>query len=187
MHSTRSTLPFILPTLAAPVLAAPVLIGALWLATLALAPSVSAAPPVEGSSVGIGTAVDQNGNRHRWAAEAGAVTIIDFAASWCGPCHESLPRLEAFAEQHPEVRVLVISVDDEIGGRDRLVSDLGLTLPVLWDEDHRAAEHYRPEGMPATFVYDAAGEPVLTQVGSRLDEWQTLERTVEGLLDRPRG
>ncbi len=128
------------------------------------------------------TAVDQHGNEHRWTAEAGAITIVDFAASWCGPCHESLPKLQAFADQHPEVRVLVISVDEKEKGRDALVNDLGLTLPVLWDRDHRAAESYRPEGMPSTFVFDAAGKPVMSYAGSGSDDWQALTQTVGKLL-----
>ena len=127
-------------------------------------------------------AADQHGNVHRWTAEAGAVTIVDFAASWCGPCRQTLPKLQAFADEHPEVRVLVISVDEKEAGRDALVHELGLTVPVLWDRDHRAAESYRPEGMPATFVFDAAGKAVLSYSGSSSEDWQTLTQTVGRLL-----
>ena len=138
--------------------------------------------PLAATPSDLGEAVDQHGNTHRWSAEAGAVTIVDFAASWCGPCLESLPRLEAFAASHPEVRVLVISVDDTVAGRDALVRRLDLTVPVLWDEDHRAAEHYRPGGMPATFVFDRAGDEILAVVGSDGDGWQAVQAAVEDAL-----
>lgn len=142
---------------------------------LALAWLLSAA--VVGASPGP-EARDQHGNAHPWAAQEGAVTVVDFAASWCLPCRETLPRLEAFAAQNPEVRVLVISVDENVEDRDALVRDLGLSVPVLWDEAHRAAEHYRPQGMPATFVFDSKGREILSVVGSKEPDWQRLLRAV---------
>ena len=132
---------------------------------------------VDGSRV----AMDQHGNSHGWLPEAGAITLVDFAASWCGPCRETLPKLQRFAESHPEVRVLVISVDEQKEGRDALVADLQLKVPVLWDQGHRAAEHYRPGGMPSTFLFDATGEQVLSYVGSSKKDWQKLVRQVESL------
>lgn len=164
---------------------APMVLLVLGLA-LGSAPShIWAASTAELENGGAGstqTAVDQHGNVHRWTAEAGAITIVDFAASWCGPCHETLPKLQAFADQHPEIRVLVISVDEKEKDRDALVKDLGLTLPVLWDRDHQAAESYRPEGMPSTFVFDAAGKPVMSYAGSGSDDWRALTQAVDRLL-----
>lgn len=123
-------------------------------------------------------AQDQHGSSHSWKPEPGAVTIVDFAASWCGPCRQTLPKLQKLADAHPEVRVLVISVDETSKGRDALVRDLGLTLPVLWDRDHSAARHYRPAGMPSTFVFDAEARPVMSYVGSKRKDWQVLVETV---------
>lgn len=130
------------------------------------------------------TAVDQDGNVHDWRPQAGAVTIVDFAASWCGPCRDTLPKLQAFADARPEVRVLVISVDESPAGRNSLVAELGLEVPVLWDENHRAAEHYRPGGMPSTFLYDRDGNAVLSYVGSGSEDWEELVRAVDSLTSR---
>ena len=126
-------------------------------------------------------AVDQNGNVHDWRPKAGAVTVVDFAASWCGPCRDTLPKLQALADRRPELRVLVISVDESVSGRDSLVSDLGLKVPVLWDENHRAAEFFRPGGMPSTFLYDRDGNPVLSYVGTGKKDWRRLVETLDTL------
>ena len=104
----------------------------------------------------------------------GTVTVIDFAASWCRPCWEVLPRLQKLADRHPELRIVVVSVDTEKGGRDELVRHLGLSIPVVWDEHHRLAEFYRPEGMPATVILDPSGDIVYRHVGSGLREWRAL-------------
>lgn len=158
----------------------PVVFTFCLLVSCLLSMSVGAADPTED------TAVDQHGNVHDWHPQPGAVTIVDFAASWCGPCRDSLPKLQAYADGHPEVRVLVISVDETVDGRDRLVESLGLRVPVLWDEGHHAAEFYRPTGMPSTFVYDARGEAVLSYAGSAEKDWQRLKREVDALTSGPR-
>ena len=125
---------------------------------------------------------DQFGHEQLWKGEMGKLTVLDFAATWCGPCRVSLPLLQSFADQYPELRVVVISVDDSAAQRDRLVSDLELHLPVVWDAEHRIAEHYRPEAMPSTVVLDASGHEVYRHVGSLSDDFQRFTAFVEKAL-----
>ena len=117
---------------------------------------------------------DQHGVAHAWTGPSAGYTVLDFAASWCTPCWAVLPRLEKLAAEHPEIRVVVVSVDDEVSGRDLLVSKLKLTIPVLWDEKHRIAEHYRPDGMPYTVVLDPTGKVVYRHTGSAAKEWDAM-------------
>lgn len=117
---------------------------------------------------------DQHGVAQGWAGASSGYTVLDFAASWCTPCWSVLPRLEKLAAEHQEVRVVVVSVDEEVSGRDLLVSKLKLTIPVLWDGKHRIAEHYRPEGMPHTVVLDPAGNVVYRHTGSGPKEWDAM-------------
>jgi thiol-disulfide isomerase/thioredoxin len=139
---------------------------ALFLALpLATGPAAAAAPVAE---------TDQAGRAHEWKGASPGYTVVDFAASWCTPCWAVLPRLEKYASEHPEVRVLAVSVDDEVSGRDLLVSKLKLTIPVLWDANHRIAEHYRPKGMPFTVVLDPSGKVAYEHVGSAAKEWDAM-------------
>lgn len=124
---------------------------------------------------------DQSGRAHAWQGPSDGYTVIDFAASWCRPCWKVLPKLQAFAADHPEVRVLVVSVDDEQKGRDALVERLKLTVPVLWDGTHEIARHYEPAGMPATFVLDPRGTIVYRHVGSADEDWKALMAFIDGL------
>ena len=131
-------------------------------------------------------ALDQHGRSHAWKGPSGQLTLLDFAASWCAPCAKTLPRLEAFAHQHPDLRVLTVSVDERRKGRDDLVASLHLDLPMLWDEGHRIAEHYQPEAMPAAFLIAPSGEVLHTALGSGDKEWNELVHRVEDELQRAR-
>ncbi len=125
--------------------------------------------------------LDQNGQAQPWRGSDDAYTVLDFAASWCAPCWKSLPRLAAFATEHPELQVIVVSVDDEESGRAELVEGLGLVMPVLWDGAYEIVETYAPEALPATVVLAPGGEEVFRQVGSDRAGWKRLEGFLEGL------
>ncbi len=136
---------------------------------LALAVLVTLATrvPVEAESS------DQFGRRHDLGS-GDTYTVVDFAASWCEPCYRALPELQALAGSHPQLRFLVISVDDDAAGRDRLVEDLELRLPVIWDQGHDLIERFDPKGFPATYVLAPGGEVVHQHVGYSKKKWRAL-------------
>ena len=128
--------------------------------------------------------LDQNNLEQAWEGPSGRYRILDFAAAWCLPCWKVLPRLQSYADSHPELDVWVVSVDTTIAERDRLVRDLGLRIPVIWDEEQQIAEHYQPTGMPATFVLDPEGRIVHSYVGSGQREWMEMVEFMETLSKR---
>jgi len=126
--------------------------------------------------------LDQYGVAHPWrGAEVGRHTVIDFAASWCAPCMKTLPELDALAKRSPALDFLVVSVDDDVSGRDELVERLALELPVLWDEEYAIANHYEPPAMPTTIILDPEGEVIFTHTGSDAKGWNKFVETVEAL------
>ena len=124
-----------------------------------------------------GNAFDQHGTVHNLEDLAVGPLVIDFAASWCDPCYKALPKLEALARKHPEVRFVVVSVDETKAGRDRLVRELGLELPVLWDEDQSIVQGFEPDGFPATYVLEE-GQIVHRHIGTDEEEWGELVEAV---------
>ena len=126
-----------------------------------------------------GGGVDQSGKQQSLTM-AGAHTVIDFAAAWCEPCYQALPELQKLADQYPHIRFLIISVDDEKAGRDQLIDDVKLRLPVIWDADHVLIEQFHPKSFPATYVLDANGTIVQHHVGFN----QKKLRQLSGVLDQ---
>ena len=87
---------------------------------------------------------------------AGKVVVLDFWATWCGPCLQSMPRLDAFAKQHPDVAVLAINTDDPHEAR-AIFRDKHYALELLADTDGVTSRRYRVETIPHTVVIDRRG------------------------------
>ena len=126
--------------------------------------------------------LDQHGKELDLEALSREHLVLDFAASWCDPCYEALPKLQRLAEDHPEIHFVVVSVDQTEDGWSRLVRDLALELPVVWDDDQRLVESFAPTGFPATYVFEN-GRLVHQQTGTGSAQWKALL----GILDRAGG
>jgi thiol-disulfide isomerase/thioredoxin len=88
----------------------------------------------------------------------GKVAVIDFWATWCGPCKQSFPRLEALAKRHAgKVEIVGVSVDDDKEGVVPFAKANGASFAIGWDEGHAIANRWHVETMPTTFILDAAG------------------------------
>lgn len=128
-----------------------------------------------------GETSDQHGTAYDPTKPGAGLTVLDFAASWCKPCWKALPHVQAFAKANPDLRVLVISQDKEVKGRDRLIGKLKLTLPVIWDEGHRWAERYQPQGMPTTMIVNETGKILYQHVGFSDGKWAQFEQRLRQL------
>ncbi|MBA3539484.1 MAG: TlpA family protein disulfide reductase [Deltaproteobacteria bacterium] len=103
------------------------------------------------------------------ASAQGKVVVLDFWATWCGPCVAALPKLEALAKTHPDVVVLTINLDDAVAAR-ALFDAQGYTLGLLAD-DGDASERYGVSTIPHSVVIDRSGRirEVLRGKTSKLD------------------
>jgi peroxiredoxin len=102
---------------------------------------------------------DRDGRTVRLADLLGRVVVVDFWASWCGPCKQSFPDLDAlYAELNDRgLSVLAVSVDEKRSEADAFLASRQHRLTVLFDPPAKAAEAFGVEGMPTTFVVDRRG------------------------------
>lgn len=89
----------------------------------------------------------------------GQTVLINFWASWCQPCREEMPLLQATYEAYVEEGLVVLGVN--MGERAQRVvgfaEDLGLTFPILVDESTTIGTLYRVRGAPTTYFVDREG------------------------------
>ncbi len=91
----------------------------------------------------------------------GKVVILDFWASWCGPCREEMPFLiDTYLELgNDDLEILGINVDEKTKYMDSFLDELDLKppFPILMDPKGKIAADYKLEGMPTTVFIDRKG------------------------------
>ena len=114
----------------------------------------------------------------------GTPVVLNFFASWCGPCLLELPHIR---EAHLRSRergyiVLGVAVQDSREAVRSLARDQDLTFPMVIDGDNTVAAAYNVAGPPYTFFVDKDG--IIVSVVAGAMERQTLERELQKLLNQ---
>ena len=102
----------------------------------------------------------------------GSVVILDFWATWCGPCRESLPHLNDIYNDKKDAGLKAYAVNLREGKEkvDKFAEQSKLTIPVLFDTDGKVAEKFNVEGIPQTVVIGKDGKVKKVVVGSGTHE-----------------
>lgn len=103
------------------------------------------------------------------------IQIINFWATWCGPCKEEMPSLARLQSQFDseQVRVVTVTTDIYPQGIKQFLDNLGITLPVLFDEDQELSRRFMVRGLPTTILIGQNGQAVGRAVGPRA--WDSRE------------
>ena len=118
----------------------------------------------------------------------GKIAVVDFWATWCGPCKQSFPRLEALGKRHSgKVEIIAISVDDDDQKSELLpfAQDQGATFPIGWDDGHAIANRWHVETMPTTIILDGSGTVRYIHAGFHADEPEQIDKELLTLVSEP--
>ncbi|ULO05613.1 redoxin domain-containing protein [Paenibacillus sp. 19GGS1-52] len=119
------------------------------------------------------------GQKVRLADYKGQVVVINFWASWCGPCVREMPLIDRIHQtQAPEVTTLFINVGESKGTVVDYLESQHFSFPVSIDITGRASGLYGITGLPATFIIDASGV-IRKAVLGEITEYSQLESWVE--------
>jgi peroxiredoxin len=92
--------------------------------------------------------------------QRGQIIVLNFWASWCGPCRQEMPELNALHQKFNPLGVSVwgVNVEQENqAGRDFLAG-LSLTFPIFFDESNQISAQYQVEAMPTTVIIGRNGK-----------------------------
>lgn len=99
------------------------------------------------------------GENLRLSEYRGDVVMINFWATWCGPCRQEMPLLDELYTRYARVgfNLLGVNIDDDSRRAMQMVEELGINFPVLFDSRKEVSKLYEVEAMPVTVLVDRAG------------------------------
>jgi len=102
---------------------------------------------------------------------AGKGVVLNFWASWCGPCRRELPSIVKLHEEFKDKGLVILGVNDEDKGTAKsFAGKAGLTFPTLDDSSQKLHRQYRVNSIPTIFLIDREGKIVRFLKGSRDEE-----------------
>jgi len=163
--SSRKTLPLILLALGLTLIAA----SAFFILRPVSPPKSLSTVPVQVSFPAPElTLTDTQGVSHSLADYLGQVVLVNLWATWCPPCKEEMPTLQAFYDKYEGNGFVTIAINDGDPTADVLqfVKDYELTFPVWLDPTYIATEQaFKTLNLPSSFVIDREGTTRLMWVG----------------------
>jgi len=105
------------------------------------------------------TLVDRHGKTWTLSELKGQVVFVNFWATWCAPCREEMPSMQRLYEKMPKdtFKMLAILNNDDPALANSFAEKLGLTMPILDDQDNTVGVQYGLTGIPETFIINKNG------------------------------
>ncbi|MDH3532585.1 MAG: TlpA family protein disulfide reductase [Gammaproteobacteria bacterium] len=100
-----------------------------------------------------------SGENLRLSEYRGDVVMINFWATWCGPCRQEMPLLDELYSRYERVgfNLLGVNIDDDSRKAMNMVAELGVKFPVLFDARKEVSKLYAVDAMPVTVLVDREG------------------------------
>jgi peroxiredoxin len=133
-----------------------------------------ASATIGGSTMAGGPAPDftlpaRGGSNLSLSQYKGQVVMINFWATWCGPCRQEMPLLDAMYRKYKGMGFTLIGVNVEPDSKaaEKFLQGMPVTFPVAFDAESRVSKLYKVQGMPSTVIVDRKGNARVLHKGYR--------------------
>ncbi|MGC9099742.1 MAG: TlpA family protein disulfide reductase [Caldisericum sp.] len=128
---------------------------------------------------------DNNGNVVKLSDLKGKVVLLDFWATWCGPCRMTIPHVEAIYEKYKDKGVVVIGINLDQGDLSKVqqfIKEQGMKYLVVTDPNSQVAGLYGVNSIPRFFIIDKNGKIAKTIIGYDPNMEDVLSKEIDSLL-----
>ena len=127
---------------------------------VALALSLPVLAGSEGGPAPTFSLASRAGSQVSLAQYKGQVVMINFWASWCGPCRQEMPLLESIYKKYGKMgfTMLGVNVEPDSNAANEWLKATPVSFPILYDKDSKVSKLYDVEGMPSTVIIDRSGK-----------------------------
>jgi peroxiredoxin len=134
--------------------------------------------PKTGVSASEFTLASYDGKKVSLSSYKGSLVFLSFWATWCGPCKQELPSVEALYEKLKDKGFTVLAVDlmEDTGVVGSFIKANGMTFPVLLDSDGKVGGMYDAGSIPTNYLIDRKGNILARIVGYDGVSWTSPER-----------
>jgi thiol-disulfide isomerase/thioredoxin len=119
------------------------------------------------------------------ASLKGRVVLVDFWASWCGPCAAAFPALDELYQEYRArgLEVVAVNLDEQRRDADRFLAGRPHAMTVLFDPQGRSAKAFGLEAMPTSFLLGRDGGIRFVHTGYSPGSLEAYRREIEQLLE----
>lgn len=106
------------------------------------------------------TLKSRSGENIKLSELRGQVVMINFWASWCGPCRQEMPILDQLYQRYEPMgfTLLGVNVEEDSAAAEKVLREIPVSFPVLYDSKNQVSENYQVRAMPSTFLIDRDGK-----------------------------
>ena len=89
----------------------------------------------------------------------GQVVMLNFWASWCGPCRQEMPLMDDIFKKYESLgfTILAVNVDEDSADADAFLKSVPVSFPVLYDNESKVSEMFAVDAMPTSIMIDRDG------------------------------
>lgn len=130
------------------------------------------------------TLKSQKGENLKLSEQQGDVVMINFWASWCAPCRQEMPLLEALYQKYKDLGFTIwgINIEEDMSGVDAFMKGLTLSFPILFDYTNEVSKSYKLVAMPSTVFVDRDGNQRYFHAGYRPGDEAEYDRIIRELI-----
>ncbi|GAC1693573.1 MAG: hypothetical protein PVS2B3_03040 [Steroidobacteraceae bacterium] len=132
-------------------------VAAIAAALLLSVPVLAAAPGAPAPQFSLAS---RDGRNVSLAQYKGQVVMLNFWASWCGPCRQEMPLLESIYKKYNKLgfTMLGVNVESDSNAANAWLKETPVSFPILYDKESQVSKLYDVAGMPTTVIIDRAGK-----------------------------